>query len=170
LRSACDQELDFSLRRRIKAYFPCKYVLGPLLLLSESQLLGGWANGIPSRPQAKSQQSPPKLAPRLASLARCSPLSPHLLPPPPAPRSRPTEQQQTARAGGAQEKESFRPWPVASLYLIWAEAVQTWPCTAAVHIVETGFTRPSHRTTCELRRCSMRRVGVRILADRLEVR
>jgi hypothetical protein len=39
-------------------------------------LLGGWANGIPSWPPAKSQQSPPKLAPRLASLTRYSPLPP----------------------------------------------------------------------------------------------
>jgi hypothetical protein len=69
-----------------------------------AHLLGGGANGIPSWPPAKSQQSPPKLAPRLTSLARYSPLPPHL-PPPPAPRSRPPEQHQAARAGGAQEIE-----------------------------------------------------------------
>jgi hypothetical protein len=45
-------------------------------ILALGQLLGGWANGIPSRPPTKSQQSSPKLAPRLASLARCSPLPP----------------------------------------------------------------------------------------------
>jgi hypothetical protein len=60
-------------------YTPCQSV---------GHLLGGWANGIPSCPPAKSQQSPPKLAPRrLASLARYSPLPP----PPPSP-TRPAEQ------------------------------------------------------------------------------
>jgi hypothetical protein len=39
----------------------------------------------------------------------------------------------------------------------------------AAHTVGGGFTRPLHRTTCELRRRSMRRVGVRLLADRSEV-
>jgi hypothetical protein len=68
----------------------------------------GWANGIPSRPPAKSQQISPKLAPRLASLARCSPLPPPPPPSPtPAPRSRPMEPQQTTRAGEAQEKETL---------------------------------------------------------------
>jgi hypothetical protein len=41
--------------------------------LAVGQLLGGWANCIPSRAPEKSQQSTPKLVPQLASLDRCPP-------------------------------------------------------------------------------------------------
>jgi hypothetical protein len=102
-------------------------------------LLGGWANGIPSWPPAKPQQSPPKLAPRVGLGAWPGTPPPPPPPPPLAPRSRPTEQQQAARAGGAQEKEVDINIDLQLINLICQSQGLTWPCTELYTSVEAGL-------------------------------
>ena len=93
-----------------------------------------WANGIPSWPPAKSQQSPPKLAPRLASLARCSP-------------HRPAEQANGTTADSEsrrspRERSRYKYRPVTDQFN-FSEPGPNVAVHRAAHTVGGGFARPS---------------------------
>ena len=125
--------------------------------------------------QRHSQPAPSK-APTKPAQARppaCGP-GPVLPPPPPTrPPPRPAEQANGTTADSEsrrspRERSRYKYRPVTDQFN-FSEPGPNVAVHRAAHTVEAGFTRPSKRTTWKLRRYSMRRVGVRLLADRSEV-
>ena len=127
--------------------------------------------GGPTAFPAGPQQSPNKARPSSPPGLRAWPGTPPS--PPPLSPTRPAEQANGTTADSEsrrspRERSRYKYRLVTDQFNL-SEPGPNVAVHRAAHIVEAGFTRPSKRTTCELRRYSMRRVGVRLLADRSEV-